>query len=170
MDNQYRICGCDGGHRECTCVYVLLRLLYISRLRCLISDFDTSVRSRLYRLQGRRRRFDSTDSSRLRQRQDSLQCYLPRLYVFTPFPFPSNTTTINRPNNRSINSGTKTALVAKAMSGVPAEAVNALGASHPLKGFGDASDIAKAAVFLASEGASWISGVALPVDGGFVAK
>lgn len=40
-----------------------------------------------------------------------------------------------------------------------------LGAMHPFKGLGEPEDIAKAAVFLASEDASWISGAALPVDG-----
>ena len=45
-----------------------------------------------------------------------------------------------------------------------------LGSLHPLKGLGEPNDIAKAAVFLASEGASWITGVALPVDGGFTVK
>lgn len=40
-----------------------------------------------------------------------------------------------------------------------------LGALHPFKGFGEPEDIAKAAVFLASDDASWVTGVALPVDG-----
>lgn len=40
-----------------------------------------------------------------------------------------------------------------------------LGARHPFKGLGEPEDIAKAAVFLASDDASWITGVALPVDG-----
>ena len=38
-------------------------------------------------------------------------------------------------------------------------------AKHPFKGLGDPEDIAKAAVFLASEDASWVSGTVLPVDG-----
>ncbi|KAF2713157.1 short-chain dehydrogenase/reductase-like protein [Pleomassaria siparia CBS 279.74] len=38
---------------------------------------------------------------------------------------------------------------------------------HPLKGLGNAEDLARAAVFLASEDASWVSGIALPVDGGY---
>ena len=40
-----------------------------------------------------------------------------------------------------------------------------LAAMHPFRGLGEPEDIAKAAVFLASEDASWVSGVALPVDG-----
>ena len=38
-------------------------------------------------------------------------------------------------------------------------------AGHPLRGFGEPEDIAKVAVFLASEDAGWITGVPLPVDG-----
>ena len=38
-------------------------------------------------------------------------------------------------------------------------------AGHPFKGFGEPEDVAKVAVFLASEDAGWITGVPLPVDG-----
>lgn len=38
---------------------------------------------------------------------------------------------------------------------------------HPFRGLGRAEDIAKAAVFLTSEENSWITGIGLPVDGGF---
>ena len=41
---------------------------------------------------------------------------------------------------------------------------------HPLKGIGMPRDIARAALFLASEDASWVTGVLLPVDGGFTAQ
>ncbi|KAG9649250.1 hypothetical protein KCU95_g10484, partial [Aureobasidium melanogenum] len=41
---------------------------------------------------------------------------------------------------------------------------------HPFRGLGIPDDIARAAVFLASEDASWITGVALPVDGGYTAR
>ena len=37
----------------------------------------------------------------------------------------------------------------------------------PLKRFGDYIEVAKAVLFLASEDASFITGVELPVDGGF---
>ena len=36
---------------------------------------------------------------------------------------------------------------------------------HPFKGLGEPEDVAKAAVFLASDDASNVSGAALPVDG-----
>lgn len=38
---------------------------------------------------------------------------------------------------------------------------------HPFRGFGEAEDIARAALFLASEDAGWVTGVGLPVDGGY---
>lgn len=38
--------------------------------------------------------------------------------------------------------------------------------AHPLKRLGEPEDVARAAVFLCSDAASWISGVVLPVDGG----
>lgn len=43
---------------------------------------------------------------------------------------------------------------------------DAAAASHPLQRIGEPEDIAHAVVFLASESASWITGVTLPVDGG----
>ena len=45
----------------------------------------------------------------------------------------------------------------------------ALLAQHPWGSFGEPKHIAGAAVFLASEDAGWITGVALPVDGGLTA-
>ena len=46
----------------------------------------------------------------------------------------------------------------------------ALDALHPLKGTGVPEDIAKAAVVLASEDASWITGIDFLVDGGYTAQ
>ena len=42
----------------------------------------------------------------------------------------------------------------------------AAAAAHPLGRIGEPEDIANAVLFLASEAASWITGVTLPVDGG----
>jgi NAD(P)-dependent dehydrogenase (short-subunit alcohol dehydrogenase family) len=47
------------------------------------------------------------------------------------------------------------------------EATKAIEGMHPFRGLGTPEDIARAAVFLASEEASWITGVGLPVDGGY---
>ena len=44
-----------------------------------------------------------------------------------------------------------------------------LKAKHPLHGIGEPQDIVGAAIFLASSDARWITGVNLPVDGGFLA-
>lgn len=41
-------------------------------------------------------------------------------------------------------------------------------AAHPLQRIGEPEDIARAIVFLASDAASWITGVTLPVDGGAI--
>jgi NAD(P)-dependent dehydrogenase (short-subunit alcohol dehydrogenase family) len=40
---------------------------------------------------------------------------------------------------------------------------------HPFNGLGKSDDIAKLAVVLASDDASWVTGVCLPVDGGYTA-
>jgi NAD(P)-dependent dehydrogenase (short-subunit alcohol dehydrogenase family) len=47
------------------------------------------------------------------------------------------------------------------------EAKQWITAQHPFRGLGKPQDIANAAVFLASEGNTWITGVCLPVDGGY---
>lgn len=45
----------------------------------------------------------------------------------------------------------------------------AINKAHPFGGMGAPEDVAKAAVFLASEDVAWITGVNLPVDGGYTA-
>ncbi|SMR45011.1 unnamed protein product [Zymoseptoria tritici ST99CH_3D1] len=41
--------------------------------------------------------------------------------------------------------------------------------AHPLGGMGDPEDVARVALFLASEDVRWVTGVNLPVDGGYTA-
>ncbi|PVH97136.1 putative short chain type dehydrogenase [Periconia macrospinosa] len=41
---------------------------------------------------------------------------------------------------------------------------------HPFRGFGEPEDIARAALFLASEDASWVTGHGLAVDGGYLSR
>lgn len=43
-------------------------------------------------------------------------------------------------------------------------------ADYPLGRVGTPEDVAQAAVFLASDEASWITGAAIPVDGGYTAR
>lgn len=45
-----------------------------------------------------------------------------------------------------------------------------LAAAHPWGTFGEPKNVAKAAVFLASGDAEFITGALLPVDGGYVAQ
>lgn len=49
-------------------------------------------------------------------------------------------------------------------------AIESLHQKHPLKGFGYPDDVARMAVVLASDDASLVTGVALPVDGGYTAQ
>jgi len=56
----------------------------------------------------------------------------------------------------------RTRLAAALWEGVEEHTANA----HPLKRIGEPHDIANAVMFLASDAASWITGVVLPVDGG----
>ncbi len=40
-------------------------------------------------------------------------------------------------------------------------------AAHPLGRLGEPEDVAGAAFYLASDDAGWVTGIALPVDGGY---
>ncbi|KAF5243099.1 hypothetical protein FAUST_3018 [Fusarium austroamericanum] len=61
----------------------------------------------------------------------------------------------------------ETALLADAVKIHDKEAIRS---KHPLHGLGTAQDIVGAAIFLASAEARWITGVRLPVDGGYTAQ
>lgn len=47
------------------------------------------------------------------------------------------------------------------------EAYTTINRAHPFGGMGHPADVARAAVFLASDDVAWITGVNLPVDGGY---
>ena len=59
----------------------------------------------------------------------------------------------------------RTAMTAETQTD-PALLARAL-AAHPLGRLGEPEDVAGAAFFLASDDASWVTGIALPVDGGY---
>ena len=63
---------------------------------------------------------------------------------------------------------TKTAIFAETIEHMESQKV--LEEKHPLKGCGTVDDIAKAALVLASDDASWITGANLLVDGGYTAQ
>jgi 3-oxoacyl-[acyl-carrier protein] reductase len=54
------------------------------------------------------------------------------------------------------------------LAAIPAPLQEELAGRHPLKRLGTPADVAAAAAFLASEGASWITGVVIDVAGGAV--
>jgi 3-oxoacyl-[acyl-carrier protein] reductase len=51
---------------------------------------------------------------------------------------------------------------------IPTSQQEALAEQHPIRRLGTPDDVARAALFLASEDAAWISGVVLDVAGGSV--
>jgi NAD(P)-dependent dehydrogenase (short-subunit alcohol dehydrogenase family) len=62
---------------------------------------------------------------------------------------------------------TATPFIARLMQPEAHARRSAVEARHPFKGLGKAEDIARAAVFLASGDAAWVTGVGMPVDGGY---
>ncbi|KAJ9606669.1 hypothetical protein H2200_008677 [Cladophialophora chaetospira] len=65
---------------------------------------------------------------------------------------------------------TKTTLLGPLLEDEGAEKLGEVAAAQPFGGIGRPEDIAKAAVFLASDDAAWVTGIPLPVDGGYVAR
>lgn len=57
-----------------------------------------------------------------------------------------------------------------ALGGVLSAAANDVKAAIPRGVFGEIIDLARAAVYLASDDAKWITGISLNVDGGLTAQ
>lgn len=70
-------------------------------------------------------------------------------------------------SNLTVTLVARTALVLK---GTPPDHLLAIEKATPLSGIGDPNSVARAAVVLASDDAEWITGVNLPVDGGYSAQ
>lgn len=58
----------------------------------------------------------------------------------------------------------------EAVAGLPEDYVEPMRAAHPMGRLGEPSEVAEAICFLASDAASFITGVVLPVDGGYLAQ
>ncbi|KAL1982508.1 hypothetical protein VTN96DRAFT_1233 [Rasamsonia emersonii] len=63
---------------------------------------------------------------------------------------------------------TQTSMLDRAFEGVFESNKATLAHTIPLSRFGEPRDIARAAVFLACEDSSWVTGVVMPVDGGLL--
>lgn len=74
---------------------------------------------------------------------------------------------------RSMNIADRTIVTASALTSpllANAEHDVHISKVQPLKGIGAAEDIAKIAVVLGSDDCTWMTGAALPVDGGFLCQ
>lgn len=60
-----------------------------------------------------------------------------------------------------------TAMTRDILAGIPEEELQRISGSFPLRRLGRPEDIAYAALWLASDEASWVTGLTIPVDGGF---
>jgi 3-oxoacyl-[acyl-carrier protein] reductase len=62
----------------------------------------------------------------------------------------------------------ETILTERNQTRIPEEQRQSLAEAHPLKRLGTPDDVARAALFLATEASSWITGIVMDVSGGAV--
>ena len=67
---------------------------------------------------------------------------------------------------RAVCIAPETILTARSMQRIPQAQQAELAAAHPIRRLGTPEDVANAALFLASDDASWITGIILDVAGG----
>lgn len=74
------------------------------------------------------------------------------------------------PRNIRVNAVAPGTIRTEAVAALPEVYVGPMRAAHPMGRLGEPSEVAEAICFLASDAASFITGVILPVDGGYLAR
>jgi NAD(P)-dependent dehydrogenase (short-subunit alcohol dehydrogenase family) len=74
------------------------------------------------------------------------------------------------PRNIRVNAVAPGTIRTEAVASLPEDYVEPMRAAHPMGRLGEPSEVAEAICFLASDAASFITGVILPVDGGYLAR
>jgi NAD(P)-dependent dehydrogenase (short-subunit alcohol dehydrogenase family) len=74
------------------------------------------------------------------------------------------------PRNIRVNAVAPGTIRTEAVAALPDDYVEPMRAAHPMGRLGEPSEVAEAICFLASDAASFITGVILPVDGGYLAR
>jgi NAD(P)-dependent dehydrogenase (short-subunit alcohol dehydrogenase family) len=74
------------------------------------------------------------------------------------------------PRNIRVNAVAPGTIRTEAVASLPDDYVEPMRAAHPMGRLGEPSEVAEAICFLASDAASFITGVILPVDGGYLAR
>lgn len=74
------------------------------------------------------------------------------------------------PRNIRVNAVAPGTIRTEAVAALPDDYVEPMRAAHPMGRLGEPSEVAEAICFLASDAASFITGVILPVDGGYLAQ
>jgi len=74
------------------------------------------------------------------------------------------------PRNIRVNAVAPGTIRTEAVAALPEDYVEPMRAAHPMGRLGEPREVAEAICFLASDAASFITGVILPVDGGYMAR
>lgn len=74
------------------------------------------------------------------------------------------------PRNIRVNAVAPGTIRTEAVATLPEDYVEPMRAAHPMGRLGEPGEVAEAICFLASDAASFITGVILPIDGGYMAR